>query len=118
MPSSLLLLAGLDNIHDIPPRDTPFTPQEAAQVLAVLLRKPVTLASFPPRMAMSHLLREVLEGHPGPRRDIVLLNAAAALVAGGAAASLREGIALAATAIDSGAAAARLDKLREISHGA
>lgn len=64
------------------------------------------------------LAREVLQGQPGPRRDIVLLNAAAALVAGGAAGSLREGIELATRAIDSGAAAERLQQMREISHAA
>jgi anthranilate phosphoribosyltransferase len=64
------------------------------------------------------LAREVLEGRPGPRRDIVLLNAAAALVAGGAAGSLHEGIQQAAKSIDSGAAAARLQQMREISHAA
>jgi anthranilate phosphoribosyltransferase len=57
------------------------------------------------------LVREVLEGAPGPRREIVLLNAAAALVAAGAAADLRDGIARAAEAIDAGHAA---DRLREL----
>jgi anthranilate phosphoribosyltransferase len=62
------------------------------------------------------LVRGVLAGHPGPRRDIVLLNAAAALVAGGAAHSLIEGIQLAAASIDSGAAAERMERMKEISH--
>ncbi len=53
-------------------------------------------------------LRLVLDGAPGALRDFTLLNAAAALVAWGAAADLREGVALAAQSIDSGAAAARL----------
>jgi anthranilate phosphoribosyltransferase len=53
--------------------------------------------------------RAVLKGEPGPVRDIVLLNAAAALVAADAASSLREGVAAARAAIDSGAAAAKLD---------
>lgn len=59
----------------------------------------------------ARLTREVLSGAPGPRRDIVLLNAAAALVAAALAADLREGIARAAESIDSGHAAARLDEL-------
>jgi anthranilate phosphoribosyltransferase len=58
------------------------------------------------------LLQEVLSGAPGPRRDIVLVNAAAALVVAGSAGDLREGIALAAHAIDEGLAAAKLDALR------
>jgi anthranilate phosphoribosyltransferase len=50
------------------------------------------------------IAREILGGAPGPRRDIVLVNAAAALVAVGRAHDFREGVALAAEAIDSGAA--------------
>ena len=57
-------------------------------------------------------LYEVLTGIAGPRRDIVLLNAAAALVAAGLAEDLKEGVALGAEAIDSGEAAATLAKLR------
>lgn len=55
--------------------------------------------------------REVLAGKPGPSRDMVLLNVAGALVAADAAADFRDGIALAAAAIDSGAAATVLDGL-------
>jgi anthranilate phosphoribosyltransferase len=58
------------------------------------------------------LLYDVLTGIPGARRDIVLLNAAATLVAAGLAADLKEGVALGAEAIDSGQAAATLAKLR------
>jgi anthranilate phosphoribosyltransferase len=64
-------------------------------------------------MAMnSALLYDVLTGIPGARRDIVLLNAAAALVAAGLAADLKEGVRLGAEAIDSGEAAVTLEKLR------
>ena len=62
-------------------------------------------------------LRAVLAGERSGRRDAVLLNAGAALVAAGNADDLGEGLAIAAEAIDSGAAAARLDDLREFSHG-
>jgi anthranilate phosphoribosyltransferase len=58
------------------------------------------------------LLYDVLTGIPGARRDIVLLNAAAALVAVGMAGDLKEGVAMGAKAIDSGQAAATLEKLR------
>jgi anthranilate phosphoribosyltransferase len=68
--------------------------------------------------ANAAIVREILEGRTGPRREIVLLNAAAALVAGGAANSLQEGIEQAAASIDSGAAVERLARMREISHGA
>ena len=61
----------------------------------------------------SALLYDVLTGIPGARRDIVLLNAAAALVAAGMAGDLKEGVAMGAEAIDSGQAAATLEKLRQ-----
>jgi anthranilate phosphoribosyltransferase len=60
----------------------------------------------------SALLYDVLTGKPGARRDIVLLNAAAALVAADLAADLKEGVRMGAEAIDSGRAAATLEKLR------
>jgi anthranilate phosphoribosyltransferase len=59
------------------------------------------------------LLYDVITGIPGARRDIVLLNAAAALVAAGISGDLKEGVALGAEAIDSGQAAATLAKLRQ-----
>ena len=59
------------------------------------------------------LLYDVLTGIPGARRDIVLLNAAATLVAAGLAGGLEEGVAMGAEAIDSGQAAATLAKLRQ-----
>jgi anthranilate phosphoribosyltransferase len=56
-------------------------------------------------------IREIFAGAPGPRRDAVVLNAAGAIAASGHAADLREAVGLAAEAIDSGAAAQRLDDL-------
>ncbi|MBY0227108.1 MAG: anthranilate phosphoribosyltransferase [Hyphomicrobium sp.] len=56
-------------------------------------------------------LRQVLEGARGAYRDIVLLNTAAALVVGGRVQTLREGVAMAATSIDGGAARAALERL-------
>ena len=61
-------------------------------------------------------IREVLAGEPGAFRDIVLLNAAAALIVGGKAANLRDGVERAARAIDTGAAAQALDKLVAITN--
>ena len=57
------------------------------------------------------IVREVLMGKKSPRRDVVLLNSAAALVASGRVDHLAEGIPLAADSIDSGAANAKLDEL-------
>lgn len=61
----------------------------------------------------SMLLYNVLTGIPGARRDIVLLNAAATLVAAGLAGDLKEGVRIGAEAIESGQAAATLAKLRQ-----
>ncbi len=57
------------------------------------------------------LIREIMAGKKSARRDVVLLNAAAALVAAGRADHLRDAVPLAANAIDSGAALARLQAL-------
>jgi anthranilate phosphoribosyltransferase len=57
------------------------------------------------------IAQAVLDGERGPRRDVVLLNGAAALIAGGLAGGFQEGLALAARSIDSGAARGRLAKL-------
>ena len=63
----------------------------------------------------AELIREVLAGKKSARRDVVLLNAAAALVAAGRADRLRDAVPIAAAAIDSGAAAAKLRALIEFS---
>lgn len=60
--------------------------------------------------ASATIARTILRGETGPRRDVVLLNAAAALEVSGGAGSLDEGLALAATSIDSGSAADVLER--------
>jgi anthranilate phosphoribosyltransferase len=57
------------------------------------------------------ITRKILEGEKGPRRNVVLLNAAAALVACQKAEDLDAGIAMAERAIDSGAAMSKLEGL-------
>ena len=57
------------------------------------------------------IIRRVFDGHPGAARDIVLFNAGAALLVAGRASSVREGIASAAAAIDSGAAHETLTRM-------
>jgi anthranilate phosphoribosyltransferase len=59
-------------------------------------------------------LRELLQGKPGPYRDIVLLNSAASFLVGEVVETLREGVELAAKVIDDGRAQRALDKLVEI----
>ena len=63
-------------------------------------------------------IRALLDGAPGPFRDIVLYNAGAALVVAGKAGDHRAGIAMAAAAIDSGAARAKLESLVRITNQA
>ena len=62
-------------------------------------------------------IREVFRGGNGGRRDAILLNAAGAIAAAGHADDLREGLALAREAVDSGAALARLEELVAFSRG-
>ncbi len=69
----------------------------------------------PPENA--RILKEVLAGQKGAPRDAVLANAAAALVAGGAAPDLRAGVLLGAESIDRGAAAEKLARLVAVSRG-
>lgn len=59
----------------------------------------------------AEILRRILDGQAGPPRDIVLANAAAALLIAGRASALPEGVRLASESIDSGAARAKLDHL-------
>jgi anthranilate phosphoribosyltransferase len=59
----------------------------------------------------------ILDGGPGPRRDVVLLNAGAALEVAGFAADLTEGMATAARSIDDGDAARTLARWVEVSNG-
>lgn len=64
------------------------------------------------------MIRAILEGEPGPRGQMVVLNAAAALVVTGLAADFTTGCAMARRAIDSGAARGALERLIAASRGA
>ena len=64
----------------------------------------------------ARILTEILNGQKGPKRDIVLLNAAPAIVAAGEAKTLQDGLKRAAESIDSGAAYEKLDALRKITN--
>lgn len=55
------------------------------------------------------IIRAILSGEPGPKRDLVLLNAAAVVALAGEASDLEDGLERAAASIDSGAASERLD---------
>ena len=62
-------------------------------------------------------MTEILKGASGPRRDVVVANAAGGIVAGGKAADLREGVQVAQESIDSGRAMEKLELLRKVSQG-
>jgi anthranilate phosphoribosyltransferase len=63
----------------------------------------------------ARIIESILDGARGPARDVVLLNAGAALFIAGAAASVADGILMAARAIDGGDAKRTLERLVSIS---
>lgn len=81
-----------------------------------LTRCPMASIKGGDAVANAEIVKSVLSGEQGPRRDIVLLNAAYALVAAGKAATPAEGMALAAEAIDSGRAFQQLEKLSTLTN--
>ena len=93
-------------VRDGQVRSYEVTPEEFG-----LMRAPLEDIAGGDAAQNSGLIREVLAGKKSARRDVVLLNAAAALVAAGRADHLRDAVPLAAKAIDSGAAAAKLQAL-------
>jgi anthranilate phosphoribosyltransferase len=75
--------------------------------------KPASLQEISGGDAASNadIIRDILSGKKSPRRDVTVLNAAAALVAGGKADHLTDALALAEKSIDSGSAAQKLESL-------
>jgi anthranilate phosphoribosyltransferase len=69
-----------------------------------LARAPLSALAGGDAVVNARIIRRIFAGEPGPPRDVVLLNTAAVLVTAGLAQEMRAGVALAATAIDSGAA--------------
>ena len=61
------------------------------------------------------LLRKILDGAPGPKRDVVIMNASAVLLAGDRVKTIEQGVVLAEKVIDSGKALEKLEKLSEFS---
>ena len=78
-------------------------------------RVSITSLSGGPPQESAVIIRRVLGGEKGPQRDIVLINAAAALVAGDLAENLEQGVRIAAEAIDSGKALEKLEGLITLS---
>jgi anthranilate phosphoribosyltransferase len=65
----------------------------------------------------ARIIRGVLSGEKSPRRDVVLLNAAATLMVAGRVGAIREGLAVAAEAVDSGRARRKLEGLVSFTNG-
>jgi anthranilate phosphoribosyltransferase len=80
-----------------------------------LQRAPMEAIAGGDARANADIIRRVLSGEKSARRDVVLLNAAAGLVAAGKAHHLADALPLAVQSIDSGAAAAKLEKLAQFS---
>ena len=60
------------------------------------------------------MIEQLMAGERGPRRDVVILNAAAALLVAGRAGTLREGVVAATESLESGRARQALARLREV----
>ncbi len=99
----------ITELRDGKTRSYDLTPEEVGLPRA----RPEELAGGTPEQN-AELLVDLLVGKEGAARDIVLLNAAAAIAAAGLAETLADGIALAREAVDSGRALAKLRQLQEI----
>lgn len=81
-----------------------------------LAKAPLKALEAGPPAQNAKITESVLSGAPGPVRDAVLFNAAAALYVAGAAGDIQVGLALAADSIDRGKAMAVLEKVKQITH--
>ncbi len=88
-----------------------FSPEDAG-----LVRAPVSALAGGDAAENASILQAIFAGEQGPRRDVVLVNAAAALIAAGLAWDFRAGIECAAQAIDSGNVERKLTALVEFGH--
>ncbi len=118
-----LVVHGLDGLDEISLSDKTFVADlKNGRVSTYMLRprdygfkrRPIKAIAGGSVKQNAKLLLDVLRGRKGPRRDIVLLNAAAGIVAGGKAKNFREGVALARESIDSGRALEKLELLRRM----
>lgn len=108
---------GLDEISTTAPTHIAEVTDGAVRTYTVnpedfgLVRRTLTELGGGDAATNAKIIRAILKGERGPRRDIVLVNAGAAIVAGGLAETIGEGVAKAAAAIDSGAALEKLERL-------
>jgi anthranilate phosphoribosyltransferase len=121
-----LVVHGSDGLDEITTRGTTRAAHVSGERVEMLSIDPADYdISAPPPEALrggdaaenARILEAVLSGEDGPRRDVVVLNAAAALWVAGAASDLRAGLSLARQSIDSGAARKKLAALILASQG-
>jgi anthranilate phosphoribosyltransferase len=109
-----LTLAGATEVAEVrdgsPARVFQITPEDAG-----LAHSEVREPHGGDAAANAAILAAIFSGERGPRRDVVLLNAAAALVAAEVASDFKEGVARGVEAIDSGAVRGKVEALREFS---
>jgi anthranilate phosphoribosyltransferase len=111
-----LTTTGISTVYDVKNgavRETHLDPSK----LGLARAKPADLAGGDAAEGAA-IARSILEGEPGARRDVVLLNAGAALEVAGFAATLEEGMATAARSIDEGGARSALERWVEVSGAA
>jgi anthranilate phosphoribosyltransferase len=101
------------NVYDV--ADGTVREYEVSPEAVGLKRSPMAAITGGNVEANLRIAQSVLAGDQGPPRDAILLNAAAGLVCAGLAEDLPAGVKLAASAIDSGKARAKLDQVREVS---
>ena len=120
-----LVVHGADNMGDVscsgPTEVTRVTPAAIESFTWSpadfgLAESPVESLAIDTPEQSAELVTRLLAGESGPPRDVVIMNAAAALIAAGKATNPADGAQQAAEAIDSGAAAGLLSRLAEVSH--
>jgi anthranilate phosphoribosyltransferase len=100
------------DVHEGSVRHYQITPEDAG-----LERAPLAVLKTGTAAENAETMRSILHGETGPVRDVTVLNASAALLAAGLVSDLREGVAKAAEAIDSGAAARVMEDYVSMSQG-
>jgi anthranilate phosphoribosyltransferase len=106
-----ITITGATKIAEV--RDGVVRKYEVMPELFGMKRAPMESLAGGDATANAAIIRAILSGEKSPKRDVVLLNAAAALVAAGRADSIMDGLPAAAESIDSGAAQAKLNRLIE-----
>jgi anthranilate phosphoribosyltransferase len=114
------LVHGLDGLDEVTLTDRTYVSEGKAGVVSSYSIEPKDFGLRPVPIKEllggtaeenAHLIREILQGRKGPKRDVVCMNAALAFVAGGRTKTLQEGYELAGEVIDSGAAMEKLERL-------